>query len=257
MSEIAARQDGLVDGGARSEAGLSQVERLVGVFVAPTRTFEDIKRSASWWLPWLVSAVLGLVFAWVVLHRIGMASLVEGVIQGSAVLQEQVANATPAQAAAIRHGMEMRFQYMYIGPVIFVLVGVIVSAILLGTANFVFGGRATFKQMLAVWFYGTLPLAVISVLTIISLYTGMSGDQFNIRNTVGTNVGYWVMNAGWPQWLVTLLSSIDICAIWSALLLTLGISIVARINRGAAAVTVFGWWLIYAVIQAGLVAFTG
>ena len=256
MSEIAARQDGLVGGEAQSE-GLSQVERLVGTFVAPTRTFEDIRRSASWWLPWLVSAVLGLVFAWVVLHRIGMASLVEGVIQSSAVLQEQITNATPAQAATIRHGMEMRFQYMYVAPVIFLVVALVVSAIFLGTANFVFGGRATYKQMLAVWFYGTLPLAVITVLTVVSLYTGMSGDQFNIRNTIGTNVGYWVMNAGWPQWLVTLLSSLDICAIWSAVLLTMGISIVARIKRGAAAATVFGWWLIYAVVQAGLAAFMG
>jgi hypothetical protein len=257
MSEIVARHDGVLDGASRSEAGLNQVERLVGAFVSPTRTFEDIRRSASWWLPWLVSATLGLAFAWVVLHRIGIPSLVEGVIQSSAVLQEQITNATPAQAATIRHGMEMRFQYMYMGPVIFLVVALVASAILLGTANFVFGGRATYKEMLAVWFYGTLPLTLISILTIVSLYTGMSGDQFNIRNTIGTNVGYWVMNSGMPQWLVTLLSSLDICAIWSAVLLTMGISIVARIKRGAAAATVFGWWLVYAVVQAVGAAFMG
>jgi hypothetical protein len=257
MSEIAARQDGLVGGEARGDAGLSEVERLVDAFVAPSKTFEDIRRSASWWLPWLMSAALGLAFAWVVLHRIGMATLVDGVIQTSPVVQEQIANATPAQAETIRHGMEMRFQYMYVAPLIFLVLGAIVAAILLGTANFVFGGRATYKQMLAVWFYGTLPLALITVLTIVSLYGGMSGDQFNIRNTIGTNVGYWVQNSGLPQWLVTLLSSVDICAIWSAVLLTMGISIVAKIKRGQAAVVVFGWWFVYVVMQAGVAAFMG
>ena len=110
-----------------------------------------------------------------------------------------------------------------------------------------FGGRATYNQMLAVWFYGTLPLIFISVLTVVSLYAGMSGDSFNIRNTLGTNVGYYLQNSA-PLWLVTLLSSVDIVAIWAAVLLTMGVSTVAGIKRGAAAAMVFGWWGIYGII---------
>jgi len=91
-----------------------------------------------------------------------------------------------------------------------------------GTANFVFGGRATYQQMLAVWFYGTLPLAVISILTMVTVFAGISGDSFNIRNTVGTNVGFYLMYGDTPQWLVTLLSSVDIISIWAAVLLTMG-----------------------------------
>ena len=33
---------------------LSQVERVVDTFVAPTATFTDILRSTSWWLPFLL-----------------------------------------------------------------------------------------------------------------------------------------------------------------------------------------------------------
>ena len=230
MSEIAVGQ--AVMG---SEGGLGQAERVVDAFVAPTKVFEDIKRgNASWWLPWLLSALMGLGFAYVVLHRIGIQTLVEGVIQQSAVLQEQITNDTPEQAAALRNGMAMRFQYMYVAPAIFLVVGAIVAAILLGTANFVFGGRATYKQMLAVWFYGTLPLTLISVLAVVSLYAGGAEDSFNIRNTVGTNVGYWVMGGGAPVWLVTVLSSVDVIAIWAAVLLTIGVSRVAGIKRGQA-----------------------
>ena len=34
--------------------GLSQVERVVDTFVAPSKTFADILRSTSWWLPFLI-----------------------------------------------------------------------------------------------------------------------------------------------------------------------------------------------------------
>ena len=34
--------------------GLSQVERVVDTFVAPSKTFTDILRSTSWWLPFLL-----------------------------------------------------------------------------------------------------------------------------------------------------------------------------------------------------------
>ena len=237
--------------------GLSQVERVVDTFVAPTKTFEDIRRNASWWMPWLLSAVLAVLFSFVVLSKIGLPALVDGVVHQSASLEDRLANSPPDQAASIRHSIEMQFRFMYVSPVIFLIIGSIVAGIFLGTANFVFGGRATFGQMLAVWFYGTLPLSVISILTMISVYAGISGDSFNIKNTLGTNIGYYLMNGETPHWLVTLLSSFDIIAIWCAVLLTMGISTVAGIKRGAAAAMVFGWWAIYVLLQTGVAAFTG
>ena len=38
--------------------GLSEIARVVDTFVAPTATFKDILRSASWWLPFLLMAVI-------------------------------------------------------------------------------------------------------------------------------------------------------------------------------------------------------
>jgi hypothetical protein len=237
--------------------GLSQMERVVDAYIAPSKTFNDIRRDASWWMPWVLSSLLALVFSYVVLSKIGLPTLIDGVVHQSAALEDRLANSTPEQAAAMRHGMEMQFRFMYVSPVIFLIFALIVSGIFLGTANFVFGGRATYKQMLAVWFYGTLPLAVISLLTIISVFAGVSGDSFNIKNTVGTNVGYYLMNGETPHWLVTLLSSVDIIAIWTAVLLTMGIATVAGIKRGAAAVAVFGWWGIWVLLQTAIAAFTG
>ena len=240
-----------------AEQGLSQVERVVDTFIAPEKTFGDIKRDASWWLPFIIASVLALVFAHAVLSKIGLPALIDGVIHQSSMLEERLASSTPEQAAGIRSGMEMQFKFMYVSPVIFVIVGLVCAGIFLGTANFAFAGRATFKQMLAVWFYGTLPLAVVSVLTIVMVYAGMTGDSFNIKNTVGTNVGYYLMNGDSPKWLVAMLSSVDIIAIWVALLLTIGVATVAGIKRWQAGVVVFGWWGVYVLLQTVIAGVTG
>lgn len=236
---------------------MSQGERFIDAFVAPTKTFQDICRNASWWLPVVIICVLSIIFAYAVLHKVGLAGLVDGVIHGSGSLEDRIANGSPEQAAAIRHSIETQFRFMYLAPVFIVIVGLIVSGLFMATANFGFGGRATYGQMLAVWFYGTLPLMFISIITIITLYAGMQSDSFNIKNAVGTNVGYYLQGGGSPRWLVTFLSSVDIFAIWSAVLLTIGISIVAGIKRSSAAIVVFGWWALYVLGQTAIAAVTG
>lgn len=236
---------------------LSEVARVVDAFVAPSKTFADIRRSATWWLPFVIICILGLGFAYTVLHKIGVPTLVDSVVHSSASLGDRLANATPDQAAKIRSSIEMQFRFMYIAPVFVLIVALIVAGLFLGTANFIFGGKANYKQMLAVWFYGTLPLIFISLLTIITIFAGMQSDSFNIKNTVGTNVGYFLQGGDSPHWLSTLLSSVDIFAIWSAILLTIGVSIVAGIKRSSAAIVVFGWWAVYVIFQTAIAAITG
>ena len=46
------------------DAPLSPVERVVDTFFAPSKTFNDLKRNQSWWVPWLLSSLLAMGF-WV------------------------------------------------------------------------------------------------------------------------------------------------------------------------------------------------
>jgi len=220
---------------------LSQVERVVDTFIAPSKTFADIRRNASWWLPIILVAIFSCTFAYVVLHKIGLPTLIDSTLHSNASLEERMSQMSPAQAAQMRAMISKQFQFMYVAPVLLVVFGLAISGIFLATANFGFGGRASYKQMLAVWFYGTLPLAFISLLTIVTIFAGMTSDNFDIKNPVGTNVGYYLISTGAPRWLETILSSVDVFTIWSAVLLTIGVSTVAGIKRGSAAAVVFGW----------------
>jgi hypothetical protein len=243
--------------GQTAGPGLSQVERVVDTFVAPTKTFKDILRDSSWWLPYLLGALLGILFAYVILNRVGLATLVDGVVHHSKTLEDTLANATSGDAARIRGRIETQFKFAYAGPVIGLLSGLLCAGILLATANFVFGGKAKYKQMLAVWFYASLPLVLFYLLVIISIYAGMGGDQFDIQNAIGTNIGYYLSGSELPRWVVTLLAALDVFAIWTALLLTLGVSIVAGIKRSSAAIVVFGWWFLFVLLKVVGAAFTG
>jgi hypothetical protein len=238
-------------------ASLSQVERVVDTFVAPAKTFTDILRSASWWMPFLISSIVGLVFAYTILNKIGLPALVDGVIHHSKMLEDQVANATPDVAAKIRSRIETNFKFSYAGPAIGLVIGFICAGVLTGSANFIFGGRAKYKQILAVWFYATLPLVVFNLLIIVSAYAGLSGDQFDINNALGTNIGYYLSGGDMPHWLVTLLSAVDLFAIWIAILLTIGVSIVAGIKRSSAAIVVFGWWIVFVLLKVAGAAIGG
>lgn len=235
---------------------LSQVERVVDTFVAPSKTFTDTLRSTSWWLPFVIMVLLSELFSYTILHKVGLPTLVDSVVHSSAPLEDRINSAAPADAARMRAGIEMQFKFMYVYPIIALIFAVIAAAVLLASANFGFGGHATFGRMMAVWFYGTLPLAFISILTVIAIYAGISTDSFNVKNTIGTNVGYYLQDSA-PHWLATLLGSVDIFAIWTASVLTIGVSIAAGIKRSSAAIIVFGWWGLWILLQTGFAAVTG
>jgi hypothetical protein len=40
-------------------APLSQGARIINTFIAPSKTFTDLRRSASWWLPFLLITIAG------------------------------------------------------------------------------------------------------------------------------------------------------------------------------------------------------
>ncbi|HWZ50654.1 MAG TPA: YIP1 family protein [Granulicella sp.] len=228
---------------------LSPLQRVADAFVAPTKTFTDVKRGAAWWLPFLIAAVVGLLYGFTILHKVGLPTLVDGVVHQSSALEDRLASATPEQAAAIRSSIETQFKLLYAAPVFSLLGGLMGAGILLATANFVAGGKATYKQMLGVWFYGTLPLTVFNILVTLAVAAGLGVDQFNIKNPVGSNIGYYLMGGESPKWLVELLSAADLFSIWTAVLLTIGVSTVAGIKRGAAAAVVVGWWLVFVLLK--------
>ena len=78
-------------------AGLSQVERIVDTFVAPTKTFTDIRRNASWWLPFLLGILVSIAFVSSIDRKIGFDQVAQANINRNAQAQQSMSNLPDAQ----------------------------------------------------------------------------------------------------------------------------------------------------------------
>lgn len=232
---------------------LSQGQRLVDTFFAPSRTFADIRRNRSWWLPYILLLLFSLVFGAVVQKRVGIDTLAENAIRNNPAQAEKMQNAPPEQRA---QGMRITSTVMQValfsGPLSFLLVPAVLALLIWVGFNFILGGSSTYPGMFAVAMYAALPTLIFYLIIFATLFAG-DPETFNINNMAGTNIGYYLPSGASP-FLRSLLSSIDVFSIWQAFLLGLGGAIVARIKKSTGLAMVFGVWLVVVLVKAGIAA---
>jgi hypothetical protein len=227
---------------------LNEVQRVVDAFVAPSKTFTDIRRSASWWLPWLLGVIVTVAFGMVVQQKITWAKAYDNNLKQSPKQMERLEQQpVDAQVKAKAIGTNITKYIFFSFPVLGILIAVIAAAVLMATVNFGFGGRAKFGQMMAVWFYATLPWAIQGILGIVTTCF-VDPDAFNLNNFVGTNIGYY-LPTDLPKPIIALGTAIDVFTIWALILMTIGIAIVGNIKKGQAATAVWGWWVIMTLLK--------
>lgn len=237
-----------------SRPPLTQVQRVVDTYTEPSKTFNDILRSASWWLPFVLSVVVGVGYCVSIGHQVGWSKTYANVLRQDPSAQARLANVPPASLAkAMAIGTKITEISAYLWPVLALIVALIAAAVLMATLNFGFGGQIKFGRMFAVWMYAGLPMLIKFILAIIALFAGLNGDSFLISNPVGTNIGYY-LSTDTPRWLYTLASSMDIFTFWMLALLVIGCSIVGKIKKGSAATAVIGWWLLIVIVRTGFAA---
>jgi Yip1 domain len=233
---------------------LTQGQRLVDTFSAPSKTFTDILRDQSWWLPFLLGVLVGYGYLFAIQKQVGWDTVAQNVIRQDPKASERLANSPPESRAQALKVTQMIVQStFYATPLLALLISAIGSLVLWGTINLLFGGHATFGRVFAVWMYGTLPLILKSILAIITLFAGLDKEAFNLNNPVGTNPGYFLPIES-SQWLLKFATSFDILWIWSMVLLGIGLAIVAKVKRSSGLTAVFGWWILILVVRVGYAA---
>jgi hypothetical protein len=240
---------------AEGVAPLSQGARFVDTFVAPSKTFMDIRRSASWWVPFVFMILTGIVFTTAVDKKVGFDQIAQQQIEKNKFAADQI-NALPADQRAVQyHKAAQRTKVIsYCFPVLILIFAAIISLLWWGTVNFAFGAKTKYSQIFAIWMYAALPKALMSLVVTIVLFAGVSTDNFDMQNPLGTNPGYYMADAG--AGLKAALSFIDLFGLWSIVLAIIGISIVARKSKGQAAIVVLSWWVLGLLLSAGAAALT-
>jgi Yip1-like protein len=231
---------------------LSQGARIVNTFIAPSKTFTDLRRSAAWWAPFLLMVVVSSIFVYIAGQKIGFRKIMENQMQSQPKQVERL-DQLPAdqREARLESGAKFTEYISYAFPVISLIIWLIIATALYATFRFAAGADVSFKVSLAIIVYAGLPLLLKTLLALVSVAAGMSPDSFSFQNPVATNPGYF-MNPSDSVFLYSLGSAVDIFMIWTLALTAIGFTCVTKVKKGTSFAIVFGWWAFLTLASAGL-----
>jgi hypothetical protein len=233
--------------------GLSQIERVVDTFVAPSQTFKDILRSTSWWLPLILMTLGSLASAFAVQHQVGFDRVNLNQIHASAKAEDQFNQLPPdQQAQRLATGAKITRIFTYGIPAIVVLSLAVYALIQWGCFNFLLGAQTTFWQVFATSFYAALPYLLTNVLLIATLYFGGNAEAYDYKNPVGTNPAYFMTDAA--PWLKAVLGELDVIKLWTLGLQVLGMAIIAKKTIAQSSLVVLGLWAVRVMLTVGAAA---
>ncbi len=231
---------------------LSEMERVVDTFVAPSKTFTDLRRSANWLVPWLLLAIASVALVVVVDKKIGMQKAAENQLALQPKRAEQLDKLPPEKRAEQMETIVKLTRILaYASPISLLIIFAIIAAVLLGSFNFGFGTELTFNQCLAVCMYASLPGVLKALIAILAIAVG-GGEAFTFQNQVASNLSGLVDPSS--HFLYSIASSLDVFTIWTLVLSGIGISCLTKVKRGTCLGVVFGWWAILALGGAAIAA---
>jgi hypothetical protein len=237
-----------------SEPPLSQVARVVDTFVAPTKTFRDINRSASWWLPFVIIAICSIGFVAVVDKQIGFDKVTENQMRMNPKQYERLEQMPPEQREKqMEIGAKFSRYIAYAYPVLNLAILAIMALVLWGSFSFGAGAQVSFGKSMAIAVYSNLVGILKALLAVIAILAGASSDNFTFQNPVATNLGF-LIDPTQNKVLYALGSSIDIINLWIVALVAVGFTCICKVKKGTSFAIVFGWWLLLTIIGVGMAA---
>ncbi|WP_058188190.1 YIP1 family protein [Terracidiphilus gabretensis] len=237
---------------------LSQIQRVIYTFTAPSKTFNDIKAgNRSWWMPWLIGLLVGYLFFAAVYTKIGMRQVAENSIHMNAKQEARMADMPADQReTSMKVTVYITEGVFLAGPVLLLAIVAITSLVLMGTINFVFGGKASYGSIYCVSMYASLIGVIQALLGIIVVFASSAPESFNINNFAPTNIAAFLSAIDTNKALYALLKSLDVITIWNLALTSIGIAIVAGVKKTSGYISVFSWWAVMVLIGIGVAVAT-
>ena len=231
---------------------LSQGQRIINTFIAPSKTFADLRRDASWWLAFVLMSLVSLLFVYVVDQKIGFRKVAENQLQMSPKGAARMEQLPPEDRNRQMQQQATVFRYFSYGyPGVILIWNLLIAAILFATFKFAAGADVKFKVALAIVMYASLPLIIKSLLAMLSVGAGASADSFTFQNPIASNPGYFI-NPADSRWLYSLGTALDIFMLWTLALTAIGFSSVSKVKRSSALLIVFGWYVFFVLASTGL-----
>jgi hypothetical protein len=231
---------------------MSEAARIINTFIAPSKTFTDLRRSAMWWGPWILISIVSLGFIFTMGKQIGFDQISKNQIEHSKRAEQFDKLPADQQEQQIQLSVKI-FRIFAFGSPVFILFFTLISTVVLwATFKVGFSAETTFGQAYAIGMYAGLPGIIGAILGIISLFAGVSPEGFDINNPVGTNLAYYLDQETTGKFVRGMASSLDVIVIWSIVLIGIGFASTSKVKRSTAIVVVAAWYLLYKLCTSGL-----
>jgi hypothetical protein len=206
--------------------GLSEPQRLLNTFIAPKKTFEDIRRNPSWWVPWLLASIFAVLFGFVVTQKMDMIQLARHQVEQVKFVQRQFEQLPPEQQQQQLRGRAIAMKIsFYASPIFNLIIVLVVAAVMMAVFNFGFAAAVPFQRSLAIMFYATLPTIIAYLLLSASIWFNGNPDSIDIMgNPMATNPGFFMDQAS-NKFLYGLASGFDVFRLWIVALIGLGFAV--------------------------------
>jgi hypothetical protein len=232
---------------------LSESERILDTFIAPSKTFTDLRRNSSWWAPWLLISIFSLLFVFVMGKQIGFEQISKNSIAQSSRAEQFDKLPADQQAKQVQLATTITRYISYSLPLIQLITFLVIAAVLMATFNFGAGASVPFKTSVAIVIYGSLPSIIGAALGIVSMFAGVDPAGFNAQNPVATNPAHFMDPTG-NKFLYGMASALDVFIIWNIVLMGIGFACNSKVKRSTAIAVVAGFYLLYKLVGAGMAA---
>lgn len=214
---------------------MSELATLGNIFLEPGRTFEDLKKKPRFLIAAIIIALLISAFAFGVAYKVGDDGMRRYIAEQMDKNPQVAAMSAEQKASAIGLQMTITSVIRYVLPLI-ILITLAIGGLFYWLGAKAFGGTGTFLHGLSVWVYSMFPPTVVAMVANFIILTFKSADDIDItssqRGIVPSNLGFLFGPETSPV-LVTLISVLDLFAIWGWVLAAIGLRITNRLSSGS------------------------
>jgi hypothetical protein len=232
---------------------LSEAERIINTFIAPSKTFTDLRRNASWWGPWLLISIFSLLFIYSMDRQVGFEQISKNEIARSSRADQFDKLPADQQAKQLNITSSYIRYLSYALPGTILIYFAITTVVLWATFKFGTGAAVSYKTAYAIVFYASLPGIITAILGTISMFAGVNPEGFNVNNPVATNPAYFMDPSG-NKFLYGMISGLDVIVIWTIILMGIGFACTSKVKRGTAIAIVAGWYFLWKLVTSALAA---